>query len=108
MGINLEKDPALLAILARLERDLGATAFVVADDWEADLCAVGIASPANPRVVAYLSTWRQPPDRYHLELELPGESECRTDYRVAGRWDSIEYGELRDRIAQHLVSAGAR
>jgi len=38
------------------------------------LCAVGIASPANPRVVAYLSTWRQPPDSYHLELELPGES----------------------------------
>ena len=63
MGAHLEKDPPLLAVLAQLQRDLGAAAFVVADDWKADLCAIGIASPANPRVLAYLSTWQQPSNR---------------------------------------------
>jgi len=108
MDAHLEKDPRLLTVLALLRRDLGAAAFVVADDWKADLCAIGITSPTNPRLLAYLSTWQQPPDRYYLELELPGECDCHTDYHVAGRWESIGYSELRERIAQHLASPKAR
>ena len=108
MNSDLEKDPSLLAVLARLRHDLGEVAFVVSDHWEMDLCAVGIASPKDPRVLAYLSTWQQPPDRYYLELELPGESDDNTDYHVAGKWESIGYPELREQIARHLAPPKAR
>ena len=108
MDAHLEKDASLLAVLAQLRRDLGDAFFVVVDDWEADLCAIGIAGPTNPRVSAYLSTWQQPPDRYYLELELRGESDSNTDYHVAGRWESIGYSELQERIAQHLALPKAR
>jgi hypothetical protein len=108
MDADLKKDPAILAVLARLQRDLGEATFEIADDWEADLSAIGIVSPRNPRVLAYLSTWQQPPDQYYLELELPAEGDDKSEYQVAGRWESISYSELRDRLAQHLARIGAR
>jgi hypothetical protein len=100
-----QKDPPLRAVLARLEQDLGAAAFVVTDHWQDDLCATGISSPVNSRILAYLSIWQRPPDYYYLELEAPGESDDRDDYVVAGRWESIGYAELRERVVQHLASA---
>jgi hypothetical protein len=99
----VKKEAPLLAFLSQLRQDLGDTAFVVADHWESDACAVGIANPQNRRVLAYVSTCSQPEDRYYLSLELPGESDEATDYRLAGTWESIGYSELRERVADHLI-----
>ncbi len=67
----LDKDPAILAALDRLRSRLGSNAFVITDNWELDLCAVGIASPHDPGVLVYISTYGEPPGRFGYELELP-------------------------------------
>ena len=92
------KSPELVALLKWLRRDLGHDAFTVRDHWEADLCATGIARVGAPGVLAYLSVFQQPTERFFLELEQPTAS----PYEVVGSWESIAYPELLERVRQHL------
>ena len=100
------KDPAIVAVLAKLSRDLGAQAFEVIDHWDADPTAIGIARTAEPRRLAYI-TADTTSGHFFLELESPGATQDPTDYVVAGRWDSVEYEELRAQVAKHLGIGGA-
>ena len=83
----------LLVVLKQLRQDLGDTAFVVVDHWESDLCAVGVADPRNPRVLAYVSTWSQPEGRYYLVLDSKGRSGL-----LRGAPDSPERDTARIRV----------
>lgn len=80
--------------LDRLTADLGRDTFNFLDNWDADLVAVSIAPPQNPRRVAYISTWNKGPDRFFLELEEPGTTPDPCDYVVVGSWESIDCTEL--------------
>jgi hypothetical protein len=42
-------------LVARLRSDLGADAFDLVDNWEADEHAIGLGSPRDPRVLVYVS-----------------------------------------------------
>jgi hypothetical protein len=64
----LMKDPSLLAVLDRLNEDLGDEAFAIVDHWDADLCAVGVAKPSDHARLVYISTW--PPADHVLAASL--------------------------------------
>jgi hypothetical protein len=103
-----EKDLTIRQVLTRLEADLGPRVFVLADHWEQDLMAVGIACPLETGRLVYISTYRSPPGRYDVELELPPEPGSDSLYSNAGRFDSVEYETLREIITTHLASGEAK
>jgi len=103
--MNLDKDPAILELLRRLRSQLGPSAFVLADHWEQDLCAVGIASPLNPRVLVYISTYAERPGLYNYELELPPHPGDESLYQVKGRAFDVSFEELAVVVAEHLKQA---
>jgi hypothetical protein len=101
----LEKDPAILAALDRLRSLLGPDAFVLADHWGADLCAVGIASPRDPGVLAYITCYGEAPGRFGYELELPPPPSDESPYRAAGSGSGLSVEELAVIVAAHLEHA---
>jgi hypothetical protein len=105
VGASLDKDPAILAFLDRLWSRLGPGAFVLADHWEPDLCAVGIASPRDPGVLVYISCYGEPPGRYSYELELPPPPGDGLWYQVAGTGSGLSFEELAGVVAGHLKRA---
>ena len=104
----MDKDETIIEVLKRLRTDLGKQTFQVVDHWEADLVAVGIASPSNPRILAYISTLNYPEHGYFLELEAPGKSEDLDDYKVIGTWDRLNDEDLKKHIQKHLVIPTSR
>jgi len=100
----LKKDDSILCLLELLGTRLGSGAFDVVDHWEADACAVGVASPRDHGVLAYLSTFGLPAGRYYLELECPPRSGDEAPYEVAGRFTALEFEELVDIVARHLLA----
>ena len=100
----MDKDPQIHELLARLRTDLGPDAFVIADHWEPDLCAVGIAAPKDPSRLVYVSTFNRSEDEYYFELETAPE-EATDIFDVAGRGDASSYSELLAIIYQHLANS---
>lgn len=97
----MDKDHSILALIAQLRADLGDDQFDIVDHWDGDLCAIGVAKPSDHALLAYISTSVRPQGNYFLELETaPGESS--EVYDVAGRYDSIVYSDLLERIDRHL------
>jgi hypothetical protein len=105
MAKALDKDPAIIAVLDRLRSRLGPAAFVLADHWEPDLCAVGIASPHDPGVLVYISTYAEPPGCFGYELELPSPPGSDELYDVAGRGSGLSFEELVGVVTGHLSRA---
>jgi hypothetical protein len=97
-----EKDPAINELLDCLHDRLGPDAFVLVDHWESDPCAVGIASPRDHGVLAYVSTFGQPPGRYDVEMELPPALGQDFPYRDAGRHADVDFETLTELIRRHL------
>lgn len=83
----------------------GGSRFVLADHWEPDLFAVGIASPHNYSVLAYISTYHEPAGRFGYELELPPLPGDDSRYRVVGRGDGVPFAELASAVAAHFKHA---
>ncbi len=105
MAKALDKDPAIITVLDRLWSRFGRDAFIVADHWELDLCAVGIASPRNPGVLVYISCYGEVPHRYGYELELPPPPGDDFPYQVAGTGSGLSFEQLLGVVAGHLKRA---
>jgi hypothetical protein len=95
---KLIKDPSIIDVVAKLQAEGPPGELEIVDEWEADLCAVGLrrSGVAWPRV--YVSTWHQPPGRYYAECEFapaPG-SELPVVTRRAP--ESLAYERLRDLV----------
>lgn len=97
--MTLVKHGTILAFLEELAADLGPEAFTVVDHWEADLCSIGVASPANHDLYAYVSTWDQAPGHYYVDLdERTGAAFPVTKERM----ESVDYSTALAKIRQHL------
>jgi hypothetical protein len=101
----MEKDPIILDVLEQLRTQLGTDAFVLADHWQTDLRAVGIASPHNLGVLIYISCCGEPPERFGYELELPPIPGSELEYRVAGRGFGVSFADLVTVTATHFKLA---
>jgi hypothetical protein len=74
----------------------------VADHWEADLCAIGIASHAAPGGLVYVRTFGRAPGRYAYECESP-PTESDAIYAVTGRGEDVTFDELLAILVTHLA-----
>ena len=102
MRALLDKDPVIVRTLDRLWTRLGPDAFDVVDHWEDDPIAVGIASPRNHGMLAYLAAYD---DGFHVELETPPVPGDDFPYQVAGRHSDLNFEQLVDVVRKHLARA---
>ncbi|MFN6208432.1 MAG: hypothetical protein ACK49R_18540 [Planctomycetota bacterium] len=105
MRAVLDKDPVIVAALARLSSCLGPDAFVLADHWDSDPCAVGVASPRDGGVLVYITCHGERPDRFGYELELPPSHDDDFPYQVASSGSALSFEELAVVVAEHLKRA---
>jgi len=99
---GLKKDKSIHVLLEQLRVRLGSQAFEVLDHWDADLCAIGIARPESPIPLVYISTWRQPPGKYVVSLELSPERGSSAPYQSGGEHDGVDFEVLVSTIMRHL------
>src|SRR3954468_24527236 len=102
MASSLDKDPIIVALLDRLSERLGPGSFDIVDHWESDLCAVGIASPEDHGILAYISCYGKPEGRYYVELELPPASGNDLPYQAAGRFSDLDFEALVGVVSGHF------
>jgi len=60
---------AIDLVLAQLRERFGAAAFGVVEQWDADVCAIGLAAPGGPTHLAYISVCDKPAGRFDLLIE---------------------------------------
>ena len=99
---ELVKDESIHELLARLGKAMRGRAFQVVDHWEASLCAIGVASPEEKRVLAYISTFDKPPGYYFVSLELPPPRGSERSYLPAGEHEHVDFKELARLVRKHL------
>jgi hypothetical protein len=99
------KSCELAELVDRLRSDLGGDYFSEVPYWDGDQTAVGLANPADPRFLVYLSL--QPGDTAaYLECELPaGQSTPDFPYEVASSGVYTDYGQILGIIRSHLARA---
>ena len=98
----MSKDASIDSVLERLRADLGDESFTVVDNWDSDLCAIGVARPVDPRYLVYVSTW--PPERgtFNYECERP-PVERNMPYGSDAMVENVSYDDLRAAVRQHLL-----
>ncbi len=94
-----KKDKTITQLLVAL--DLERRGWMIVDNWDADLCAVGIARPSEPRRLVYVSTFNQPEGRYYYECDVPS-GPLETDFERTDKGDSVTYDELLIVLVRHL------
>ncbi|MGN6106549.1 MAG: hypothetical protein ACTHU0_15695 [Kofleriaceae bacterium] len=97
------KDATIEALVARL--NLPARGWTVVDHWEADRCAIGIASAREPDRLVYVSTFGKRNGLFSYECELPS-ADPENMYRVAGEGTDVHFEELLEVMISHLGGAG--
>jgi hypothetical protein len=97
--MNLAKDQEILDLLAKLS--LSERGWTVADHWEADLCAVGVALAEDPRRLVYISTYDMEPGRYNYECEAPNET-IPDDYTTTETGENVDFDTLLAVMQRHL------
>jgi hypothetical protein len=100
-----KKDPELLAVIGALQEALGADSFRVIDHWPEDPQAIGVASPLNEHILAYISVFSGSDEPYFVSLELPPSGEW-SDHPYTPGEDRNVCGldELVQIVAKHLRS----
>jgi hypothetical protein len=97
----MEKDATVMELLDWLRERLG-NAFTVTDNWEPDLCAIGISAPDDPAQLVYILTWGRPAGRYAVELETAPPEGSDLPFQTVGRFDLISREELLGIVTKHL------
>ena len=108
MSEALPKEAAIIEAVEQLRSRLGAHAFIVADHWEADPHAIGLASPAEPGRLVYIATLGKPPGRYDVSLELPPARGSTLPYTPAGERADLDVDGLASAVRDHLRVPASR
>jgi len=102
MNLVSQKHESIVATISALTTRLGRDAFDIVDHWDGDLCAIGIASPDNHGVLAYISTYERQ-DRFFVSLELPPDPDEDYPYKNAGSTEAASIDELVEIVHNHLT-----
>lgn len=101
------KDASILVAIDQLRARLGPDTFVIADHWD-DLFAVGLAAPAQPGRLVYISTFGKPPGRFDASLELPPAPASDLPYTPNGDRSDLDIAALVSLLREHLRLPGSR
>ena len=97
--IPTSKSQAIIDVIAKLRERLGKDSFDIADKWEDDRDAIGIAKPADHSKLTYIAAYG---DKFFVELELPPTPGSELPYELAGRYDDIDFEQLVAVLTSHL------
>ena len=103
-----QKFPEVLDTLRRLRERFGVGTFVVLDDWDADLAAVGIARPDVPERLVYFAVKPAEGGEYFVSLEDPPAPGSELPYLPAGDHAGVDFEGLAALVATHLGLARTR
>jgi hypothetical protein len=98
------KSRGVAALVDRLQSDLGDGYFTEVPYWDGDETAIGLASPADLRVLVYLSI--MPGDAaVFLQCERPAGRDDDPDvpYEVASSGSYTDYGQVLNIVRHHLA-----
>jgi hypothetical protein len=96
------KSASIQKALEQLTLRLGADAFQVADHWEADLGAVGVAGVSDVQRLVYFCQRQDDPTRYDAFLEVAPAVGSELPYAEAGEFENLTVDDLVRVIADHL------
>jgi hypothetical protein len=98
---SMNKAKEIQAVLAWLREQLG-DRFVVIDHWDADLNAIGVASPEDPHRLVYICAGSEEPERYFVELETAPSEGSDLPYESVGKFTSVDREQLARIVKDHL------
>jgi hypothetical protein len=102
----LSKAKVVVELIGVLRGRLGSDAFQVIDYWPEDPMAIGVASPQNTGVLAYISITPEADTPYFVSLELPPEGEWADHpYTPGDERNECGIDELVETIAAHMSRA---
>jgi hypothetical protein len=96
-----EKTPEVREVVAWLNEHVDVELLIV-DHWEADLCAIGLAIPGDPRRLVYISTWNRPQNSFFVELEAAPPDGSEMPYVGVGKFESVDRDRLLQIVVNHL------
>ena len=99
---SLIKDESILETISALRARLGGHAFELSDEWEADLCAIGLTAANAPGYLVYISTSGTTPGRYFVSLELPPTPGNELPYTPGEDMPDVGLAELTEVVRRHL------
>jgi hypothetical protein len=98
--MDLNKDQSILQLIIHLKERFGSTSFMIEDNWEADLCAIGIAD-LKSRYLLYISSYGKPSDSFYLEFvkkDPGGKAE------KVKRFESVTTQEIDQVFERYIVA----
>ena len=99
---NLNKEESIKDVISKLYERLGENYFDIVDHWKDDLAAIGIGSPYNNKILAYISTCGNEKGFYDIHLELPPSGDDDFPYEDAGQFNSVNFEQLVEIVCNHL------
>ena len=100
---------AIVAVIEDLRARLGRDAFDVVEQWDADVCAIGLSRAGERPRLVYISTCDLPDGRYDVSLDAPGNTNewpARRSGSVprpaAGHHAAVDFDTLCELVSAHL------
>ena len=99
---NLEKDPAIKAVLILLQHEVGPNQFMLLDQEKLNEKAVRVISGKSANEPsAYIYNYAQRENRYGLDLEFPFLIETHADDQTI-RLNDLSMEEVVEKVKEHL------
>lgn len=95
------KDKSINEFIKRLQQEIGNKNWVIADHWDSDLFAIGIAQEKDPRLLVYVSTYGRSLYRYDYECEIP-DDEAAIGYRSVSKGENVDFKEVVSVLKKHI------
>ncbi|MEM9152029.1 MAG: hypothetical protein AAGB19_16455 [Cyanobacteria bacterium P01_F01_bin.3] len=99
--MDIRKDKAILALISKLEQSLGGKVFDIVDHWEADSCAIGIASKSDHRTLVYVGCYGCEEKHYSFACEV-ADGEDVSEYKTVDEGECVPYDYLLKKVKIHL------
>jgi hypothetical protein len=96
------KEPRIRELVHELEAVMPGESYQIVDHWDADTCAIGVASRSDPRRLVYVSTYDQSDGTYAFECEVPMDADA-DDYQVVDEGAGLRLDTLLLKIREHLL-----
>ncbi|WP_155888834.1 hypothetical protein [Inquilinus limosus] len=98
----MQKDAAILNALDYLRDHFGEASFVLADHWAADRRAVGVAHPAQPDRLVYITFSNHDCLTYSAILECRSASSIEPAFEHCGSFEGLSLEGLAATVSAHL------
>ncbi|MDZ5453501.1 hypothetical protein [Labrys sp. ZIDIC5] len=98
----MHKHIAIIAALDYLRDRLGHQFFQLADHWEGDHMAIGIASPNDASRLVYIACTDTLSPVYTAILERESSPDDEIPYEECGSFDGLDIEGLTDVVSAHL------